>query len=384
VRLLKLRILHNSRPRVTSLWYRNGLNCWQRAKASSQDMFIAGIVCDKFRSKPIVESKLAPQSKFLRGLNWGVKVFRLSLHAGLTPLAFDVLPEDSLRRKTNTTKHAATWRRNWSSCKNSTRSKRRNTTKPKEIFWCVPWRLVLHSILVHMFFTAVYKAANIFIVSSVTRSASSQQLPPCRSTPPASRLLAKKALCSLLVRSQCVAAVANNGTFSSPHTEPLEDRQPGTAEAEGAGQGNAAARTGDDADQERGQNGAQRYRSSEEEAEIGKHLHAVGGRGARLGDIDTTLIVSCARTGVILSHWSDLSLNLGGGVRSQTKTFLKWPKKIKSFRSECLKMYVKNTVTASLGTTVRKMTEKTLRRLSGASDNFSRLFRPRDAQAAKF
>jgi len=47
-------------------------------------------------------------------------------------------------------------------------------------------------------------------------------------------------------------------------------------------------------------------------------------------------------------------------------------------------MYVKNTVTASLDTTVRKMTEKTLRRLSGASDNFSRLFRPRDAQAAKF
>ena len=321
MRLLKLRILHNSRPRVTSLWYRNGLNCWQRAKASSQDMFIAGIVCDKFRSKPIVESKLAPQSKFLRGLNWGVKVFRLSLHAGLTPLAFDVLPEDSLRRKTNTTKHAATWRRNWSSCKNSTRSKRRNTTKPKEIFWCVPWRLVLHSILVHMFFTAVYKAANIFIVSSVTRSASSQQLPPCRSTPPASRLLAKKALCSLLVRSQCVAAVANNGTFSSPHTEPLEDRQPGTAEAEGAGQGNAAARTGDDADQERGQNGAQRYRSSEEEAEIGKHLHAVGGRGARLGDIDTTLIVSCARTGVILSHWSDLSLNLGGGSVTDRNVF---------------------------------------------------------------
>jgi len=172
-----------------------------------------------------------------------------------------------------------------------------------------------------MFFTAVYKAANIFIVSSVTRSASSQQLPPCRSTPPASRLLAKKALCSLLVRSQCVAAVANNGTFSSPHTEPLEDRQPGTAEAEGAGQGNAAARTGDDADQERGQNGAQRYRSSEEEAEIGKHLHAVGGRGARLGDIDTTLIVSCARTGVILSHWSDLSLNLGGGSVTDRNVF---------------------------------------------------------------
>ena len=43
--------------------------------------------------------------------------------------------------------------------------------------------------------------------------------------------------------------------------------------------------------------------------------------------------------------------------RSWTEMFLKWPKKIKSFRSECLKIWLMNAVTVSFKTTARRMTE---------------------------